>query len=129
MGSADRQIYYYDLRNISQPLRVFSGHRKAVSYVKFLANNELASASTDNTLRMWDVKENLPVSSPDNTCVIHSNVNFELQPRTPLFLSPYSINQPHIYLCFITCKFETDELAILGDCLTWTILKVLRDRI
>ncbi|PQQ21148.1 E3 ubiquitin-protein ligase COP1 isoform X1 [Prunus yedoensis var. nudiflora] len=61
VGSADHHVHYYDLRNISQPLRVFSGHRKAVSYVKFLSNNELASASTDSTLRLWDVKENLPL--------------------------------------------------------------------
>lgn len=61
VGSADHHIHYYDLRNVSQPLHVFSGHEKAVSYVKFLSNNELASASTDSTLRLWDVKENLPV--------------------------------------------------------------------
>ncbi|RID66885.1 hypothetical protein BRARA_D01997 [Brassica rapa] len=61
VGSADHHIYHYDLRNISQPLHVFSGHKKAVSYVKFLSNNELASASTDSTLRLWDVKDNLPV--------------------------------------------------------------------
>ena len=62
VGSVDHHIHYYDLRNISQPLYVFGGHKKAVSYVKFLSNNELASASTDSTLRLWDVKENLPVS-------------------------------------------------------------------
>lgn len=62
VGSADHHIHYYDLRNTSHPLHVFSGHRKAVSYVKFLSNDELASASTDSTLRLWDVKENLPVS-------------------------------------------------------------------
>ncbi|KAK8466988.1 hypothetical protein PHAVU_008G214400 [Phaseolus vulgaris] len=61
VGSADHHIHYYDLRNISRPVHVFSGHRKAVSYVKFLSNYELASASTDSTLRLWDVKENLPV--------------------------------------------------------------------
>ncbi|KAG8365372.1 hypothetical protein BUALT_Bualt18G0097800 [Buddleja alternifolia] len=61
VGSADHRIHYYDLRNISQPLHIFGGHRKAVSYVKFLSNNELASASTDSTLRLWDVKENLPL--------------------------------------------------------------------
>ncbi|KAG5232018.1 hypothetical protein OIU76_005150 [Salix suchowensis] len=61
VGSADHHIHYYDLRNVSHPLYVFSGHRKAVSYVKFLSNSELASASTDSTLRLWDVKENLPV--------------------------------------------------------------------
>lgn len=61
VGSADHHIHYYDLRNISQPLHIFSGHRKAVSYVKFLSNYELASASTDSTLRLWDVKENMPM--------------------------------------------------------------------
>ncbi|XP_022149595.1 E3 ubiquitin-protein ligase COP1 [Momordica charantia] len=61
VGSADHHIHYYDLRNISHPLHVFTGHKKAVSYVKFLSNSELASASTDSTLRLWDVKENLPV--------------------------------------------------------------------
>ncbi|KAL8461499.1 hypothetical protein ACS0TY_032829 [Phlomoides rotata] len=61
VGSADHHIHYYDLRKVSQPLHIFSGHRKAVSYVKFLSNNELASASTDSTLRLWDVNENVPL--------------------------------------------------------------------
>lgn len=61
VGSADHHIHYYDLRKISQPLYIFSGHRKAVSYVKFLSNNELASASTDSTVRLWDVKDNVPL--------------------------------------------------------------------
>ncbi|XP_071705562.1 E3 ubiquitin-protein ligase COP1-like [Rutidosis leptorrhynchoides] len=61
VGSADHHIHYYDLRNITQPLHIFSGHRKAVSYVKFLSNYELASASTDSTLRLWDVKQNIPL--------------------------------------------------------------------
>ncbi|XP_009626943.2 E3 ubiquitin-protein ligase COP1 isoform X1 [Nicotiana tabacum] len=61
VGSADHHIHYYDLRNVSQPLHIFSGHRKAVSYVKFLSNNELASASTDSTLCLWDVRENVPL--------------------------------------------------------------------
>ncbi|KAL7088616.1 hypothetical protein ACP275_13G138200 [Erythranthe tilingii] len=61
VGSADHHIHYYDLRKTNQPLYVFSGHRKAVSYVKFMSSNELASASTDNTLRLWDVKENVPL--------------------------------------------------------------------
>lgn len=59
VGSADHNIHYFDLRNPSTPLHIFRGHRKAVSYVKFLSTNELASASTDSTLRLWDVKENI----------------------------------------------------------------------
>jgi E3 ubiquitin-protein ligase RFWD2 len=61
VGSADHHIHYFDVRNSHLPLYVFNGHRKAVSYVKFLSSNELASASTDSTLRLWDVKENCPV--------------------------------------------------------------------
>ena len=34
----------------------FSGHRKAVSYVRYLNTTELVSASTDSTLRLWDTK-------------------------------------------------------------------------
>ncbi|KAG8488380.1 hypothetical protein CXB51_016563 [Gossypium anomalum] len=37
--------------------------KKGVSYVKFLSENELISASTDSTLRLWDVKKNLPLRS------------------------------------------------------------------
>ncbi|GER31566.1 transducin/WD40 repeat-like superfamily protein [Striga asiatica] len=58
VGSADHHIHYYDLRNTCHPIHVFSGHKKTVSYVKFLSENELASASTDSTLRLWDVKQN-----------------------------------------------------------------------
>lgn len=61
VGSADHHIHYYDLRNASAPLYVFKGHQKAVSYVKFLSSNELASASTDSTLRLWDVQKNCSV--------------------------------------------------------------------
>ncbi|KAL8171114.1 hypothetical protein V2J09_022918 [Rumex salicifolius] len=57
-GSADHHIYYYDLRNASQPVHVLSAHKKAVSYVQFMSNNELASASTDGTLRLWDTNKN-----------------------------------------------------------------------
>ena len=46
VGSADHHIHCYDLRNVSQPVHVFGGHQKAVSYVKFLSTTELASASS-----------------------------------------------------------------------------------
>eukprot|EP00898_Chlorokybus_atmophyticus_P007387 jgi/Chlat1/764/Chrsp104S01239 len=58
VGSADHHIHSYDLRCTREPLYVFAGHRKAVSYVKFISSTELASASTDSTLRLWDVREN-----------------------------------------------------------------------
>ncbi|XP_024377012.1 E3 ubiquitin-protein ligase COP1 [Physcomitrium patens] len=61
VGSADHCIHYFDLRNASTPLYVFKGHRKAVSYVKFISPTELASASTDSTLRLWDVQRDCSI--------------------------------------------------------------------
>jgi E3 ubiquitin-protein ligase RFWD2 len=33
-----------------------AGHRKAVSYVRYLNSDEVISASTDNTLRLWNAR-------------------------------------------------------------------------
>lgn len=54
VGSADHIVYLYDLRRPATPLASFAGHRKAVSYVRWAGENEIASASTDSTLRLWD---------------------------------------------------------------------------
>jgi E3 ubiquitin-protein ligase RFWD2 len=56
IGSADHSAYVYDLRSLTQPLHVLRGHNKAVSYVRFFPNGkELITASTDSTLRLWDL--------------------------------------------------------------------------
>ncbi|KAJ0565138.1 putative transcription factor WD40-like family [Helianthus annuus] len=57
LGSADYKTYCYDLRNASKPLCTLSGHDRAVSYVKFLDSGTLVSASTDNTLKIWDLNK------------------------------------------------------------------------
>lgn len=54
-GSADHRIYYYDLRNSKVPLCTLVGHNKTVSYVRFVDPTNLVSASTDNTLKLWDL--------------------------------------------------------------------------
>ncbi|XP_065068725.1 E3 ubiquitin-protein ligase COP1-like [Rhopilema esculentum] len=56
-GSADHCVHYYDLRNSRKPLAVFKGHRKAVSYAKFVTPNEVVSASTDSQLKLWDISK------------------------------------------------------------------------
>ncbi|CAH1453608.1 unnamed protein product [Lactuca virosa] len=56
-GSADYRTYCYDLRNITTPLCILGGHDRAVSYVKFLDGETVISASTDNTLKLWDLKK------------------------------------------------------------------------
>jgi E3 ubiquitin-protein ligase RFWD2 len=56
-GSADHQVFYYDVRRLDTPLKVFKGHKKAVSYVKFLNSEQIVSASTDCTLRLWSLTD------------------------------------------------------------------------
>lgn len=56
-GSADHCVHYYDLRNSKQPLGVFKGHNKAVSYAKFLNTEEIVSASTDSQLKLWNISK------------------------------------------------------------------------
>ncbi|XP_057784867.1 E3 ubiquitin-protein ligase COP1-like [Salvia miltiorrhiza] len=102
VGSADHHIHYYDLRNPCHPLCVFSGHKKAVSYVKFLSSNELASASTDSTLRLWDVKDNLLVrtfrghTNEKNFVGLTVNVNDD----------------------FLSCGSETNEVFVYHKAIT-----------
>ncbi|KAL6607464.1 WD40 repeat-like protein [Neocallimastix sp. 'constans'] len=54
-GSADHNIYYYDIRNAKSAWKCIKGHKKAISYVKFKNRYELISASTDNTLKLWSI--------------------------------------------------------------------------
>jgi protein suppressor of PHYA-105 1 len=63
-GSANYRVYLYDLRNTSLPLSSIAGHSKAVSYVRFLDGEQLVSASTDSTLRLWDVSLPHPLHAP-----------------------------------------------------------------
>lgn len=56
-GSADHCVHYYDLRHAKRALAVFKGHKKAVSYVKFLNGKEMVSASTDSQLKLWNVDD------------------------------------------------------------------------
>ena len=57
VGCADHRVHLFDLRNPSEAVAVLSGHRKAVSYVRFLpTGDEVASASTDSTMCVWDVR-------------------------------------------------------------------------
>lgn len=63
IGAADHSVYVYDLRKYDACLRTFTGHKKAVSYVRWSSPNELISASTDSTLRLWKVDS--PLSSQE----------------------------------------------------------------
>ncbi|XWS11026.1 hypothetical protein CRYUN_Cryun38cG0048200 [Craigia yunnanensis] len=75
-GSADHKIYYYDLRNSRIPLCTLVGHNKTVSYVKFVDTSTLVSASTDNTLKLWDLSTctSRVIDTPSQSFTGHMNV-------------------------------------------------------
>ena len=79
-GSADHQIYYYDLRNLKVPLCAMVGHDKTVSYIKFVDTMSLVSASTDNTLKLWDLSmcASRVIDSPIQSFTGHKNVKVHL---------------------------------------------------
>eukprot|EP00190_Bangiopsis_sp_CCMP1999_P007104 CAMPEP_0198723792 /NCGR_PEP_ID=MMETSP1475-20131203/1312_1 /TAXON_ID= ORGANISM="Unidentified sp., Strain CCMP1999" /NCGR_SAMPLE_ID=MMETSP1475 /ASSEMBLY_ACC=CAM_ASM_001111 /LENGTH=610 /DNA_ID=CAMNT_0044485079 /DNA_START=577 /DNA_END=2409 /DNA_ORIENTATION=+ len=55
-GCADTQVHCHDLRHPRQPLYTLRDHDHAVSYVAFMDENRLVTASTDSTLKLWDLK-------------------------------------------------------------------------
>ncbi|GFZ06637.1 SPA1-related 2 [Actinidia rufa] len=68
-GSADYKTYCYDLRNVSSPWCILAGHDKAVSYVKFLDSETVISASTDNTLKLWDLNKTSSSGLSTTACI------------------------------------------------------------
>lgn len=66
-GCANYRFYLYDLRNTALPLVCVPGHRRSVSYVKWLDAQQLVTASTDNTLRRWNVPELLSAASSSSS--------------------------------------------------------------
>ncbi|KAJ8764699.1 hypothetical protein K2173_007788 [Erythroxylum novogranatense] len=75
-GSADHRIYYYDLRNSKVPLCTLIGHGKTVSDVKFVDSTTMVSASTDNTLKLWDLSmcTSRVIDTPVLSYTGHTNV-------------------------------------------------------
>ncbi|XP_075086441.1 protein SPA1-RELATED 2 isoform X1 [Nicotiana tabacum] len=99
-SSADYKTYCYDLRNTSAPWCVLAGHEKAVSYAKFLDAETLISASTDNSLKIWDLNKTNSSGYSADACVLtlkgHTNEkNFV----------GMSVNEG-----YITCGSETNEV-------------------
>lgn len=67
-GSADYRTYCYDLRYAKTAWCVLAGHEKAVSFVKFLDSETLVSASTDNTLKLWDLNKSTSAGLSPSAC-------------------------------------------------------------
>ncbi|KAH6560420.1 hypothetical protein BASA62_010430 [Batrachochytrium salamandrivorans] len=107
-GSADHHVHYYDLRNPTIPLHVFKGHRKAVSYVKFINDNEMVSASTDCSLRLWSLKESMTGSAMNakgrSQSVFARSYNGHTNEKNFVGLSVNCDGE------FIACGSETNEV-------------------
>lgn len=55
VSTADPFIRVFDLRRTALPVLTLHGHTRAVSYVRWLGPSRLVSASTDSTIRLWDL--------------------------------------------------------------------------
>lgn len=99
-GSADYRIYCYDLRHTRIPWCTLAGHENAVSYVRFLDSETLVSASTDNTLKLWDLKktslEGLSPNAGSLTFRGHTNEKVSFVPQILIFPGMDSI-----IFCFV----------------------------
>lgn len=78
VGSADHNVYYYDLRNARMPLLTLAGHTRTVSHVNFVDSSTLVSSSTDNSLKLWDLtltqSSSGVIENPIQTFTGHTNV-------------------------------------------------------
>ncbi|XP_038981330.1 protein SPA1-RELATED 4-like isoform X2 [Phoenix dactylifera] len=76
IGSADHNVYCYDLRNMRMPFYTLVGHTKTVSYTKYLDSSNIASASTDSSLKLWDFSSSTSriLDNPLRTFSGHTNV-------------------------------------------------------
>mmetsp|Transcript_27487 Transcript_27487/g.107587 ORF Transcript_27487/g.107587 Transcript_27487/m.107587 type:complete len:579 (+) Transcript_27487:447-2183(+) len=57
-GCADSSVHCYDLRYPRAPLFSLRKHDNAVSYVSFINSRQLVTASTDSTLKLWQIEDN-----------------------------------------------------------------------
>lgn len=78
VGSADHNVYCFDLRSLRTPWCTLLGHNKTVSYVKFLDSSTLVSSSTDNTIKLWELssatRSTRVIDNPLQTFTGHTNI-------------------------------------------------------
>ncbi|KAJ4806766.1 Protein SPA1-RELATED 2 [Rhynchospora pubera] len=99
-GSADYKVYCYDLRNTRLPWCTLSGHSKAVSYVRFLDSHTIVSASTDNTLKIWDLTCTSSTGPSTDACQL--TLNGHTNEKNFVGLS--------VHDGYITCGSETNDV-------------------
>jgi len=116
-GAADHCVHYVDLRQPKEPVRIFKGHRKAVSYVKFINDKELVSASTDSQLKLWTTQDNASVRSfkghtnEKNFVGLSNNENFIAcgSENNALYLYYKGLSQPLFHYKFDVVKSALEK--------------------
>ncbi|KAM7260845.1 hypothetical protein ACFE04_026320 [Oxalis oulophora] len=99
-GSADYKVYCYDLRHSRVPWCTLLGHEKAVSYVKFLDSETLVSASTDNSLKLWDLNKTSSSGQSPGAC----SLTFKGHTNEKNFVGLSVLDG------YIACGSETNEI-------------------
>ncbi|KAF4799862.1 E3 ubiquitin-protein ligase RFWD2 [Turdus rufiventris] len=108
-GCADHCVHYYDLRNTKQPIMVFKGHRKAVSYAKFVSGEEIVSAASYiyiviGVLRSRVAREEfLPYGSGVNLSIVFRSTDSQLK--------LWNVGKPH---CLRSFKGHINEKNFVG---------------
>ena len=105
-GSADHCVHYYDLRSTKAPLCLFRGHRKAVSYVKFLGSDSLVSASTDSQLKLWSLDSGEYSSASNESNVVSCKRSFHGHVNEKNFVGLATDGD------FLTCGSENNSLYV-----------------
>ncbi|CAI9092200.1 OLC1v1027386C1 [Oldenlandia corymbosa var. corymbosa] len=63
VGCADSRIYGYDVRRMAGPVAVLDGHRKAVTYIRFIDHDTMVTSGIDGSLKMWHAGDRRVVRS------------------------------------------------------------------
>ena len=74
LASANHDAYVYDMRQLEMPVHTLTGHKRAVSYARFLGSQRLITASVDGSLACWDLP--LPPEVVEDQVVPHWHGNF-----------------------------------------------------
>ena len=73
VACANHNSYIFDTRRTATPLAVLTGANRAVSYVRFLDRHTVIGASTDNTVRAWNLDTEGDVLPPTEEYKGHVN--------------------------------------------------------
>lgn len=98
LGCADKKAYVYDMRRLGNPVTVFGGHERTVTYVRFAGGGErMVSAGTDGCIRMWGVVDGREIRVFEGHRNRRSFVGLSVWSGGGLLASGSETNQVYVY--------------------------------